>query len=139
MYEYRGGCVRECATTDDFRPSAGISPYRRCTGFVSCSLRSARYTQPFRFLHAKHSNALLSGTNEKTPCGTLNLWSRVISSSTLGNSREASRHESANRPPRMSHLLMRHGSGRPQSQKIPTQVGIFSLVPSAGIEPTITP
>lgn len=33
-------------------PGRNFSSYRRCTGFVSYSLRSVRYTQPFRILHA---------------------------------------------------------------------------------------
>lgn len=43
----------------------GFSSYRRGTGFVSYSLRSVRYTQPFRILHA----GTHACSNAKTPFG----------------------------------------------------------------------
>ena len=37
----------------------GFGPYRTCTVFVSCSLRSARYTQTFLIPHGNHSSDFL--------------------------------------------------------------------------------
>jgi hypothetical protein len=41
-------------------PGVGIFPYGNGTGFASCSLRSARHAQPFRFPDATRIGTSLS-------------------------------------------------------------------------------
>ena len=49
-------------TTFIFVLPGGIEAYSFSTGFAWCSLRSAPYTQPFRFPHARCIGTLLRST-----------------------------------------------------------------------------